>query len=72
MAKQDDTSVGSPASQPQAHDSGPESHPLRAHARVYEQEAERVAQVAEALERESHRRLELAQETEPPAPVKLD
>ena len=72
MANQDDTSVGSPAYQPQAHDAAPESHPLRAHARVYKQEAARVALVTEALKRESHRRLELARETEPPPPLKLD
>ena len=75
MANQDDTSVGSaayqPEPQPQSHDAGLESHPFRAHAHVYEQEAARVALVAEALERESHRRLELAQETEPPSPLKL-
>jgi len=72
MANQDDTSVGSPAYQPQAHDAGPKSHPVRAHARVYEQDAERVALVTEALERETHRRLELERETEPPSPLKLD
>ena len=72
MANQDDTSVGSPAYQPQAHDAGPESHPLQAHARVYEEEAARVALVTEALERESHRRLKLTRETEPPSPPKLD
>jgi len=71
MANQDDTSVGSTAYQPPANDAGPESHPPKAHARVYEQEAARVALVAEALERESHRRLEQARETEPPSPVKL-
>lgn len=71
MANQDDTPVGSPASQPEA-PAGPESHQLRADARVYEQEAARVALVTEALERESHRRLELAQETEPAPPLKLD
>ena len=72
MAKQDDASVGSHAYQPQAHDAGPNSHPFRAHARVYEREAARVDLVTEALERESHRRLELAEETEPLSPPKLD
>ena len=72
MANQDDTSVGSSAYQPEAHDAGPESHQFRAHARVYEQEAARVALVTEALEREAHRRDELARETAPPSPVKLD
>jgi len=32
----------------------------------------RVALVTEALERETHRRLELERETEPPSPLKLD
>ena len=73
MANKHDPSIGSPAYDLQAHDARPESHPPRAHARVYEQEAARVALVAEALERESHRRLELArEETEPPSPLKRD
>jgi len=40
--------------------------------RETEQDAERVALVTEALERETHRRLELERETEPPSPLKLD
>jgi hypothetical protein len=66
MANQDDTSVGGPADQPETHHAGPESHSLRAHALLYEEEAARVQLVTEALERESRRRLELARETERP------
>jgi hypothetical protein len=72
MANQDDPSVQAPAYELEAHDAGPESHPFRAHARVFEQEAARVLLVTEALERESHRRLELARETEPPSQLTLD
>jgi hypothetical protein len=66
MANQDDTSIGAPADQPETHHAGPESESLRAHARIYEEEAARVQQVTQALERESRRRLERAQETERP------
>ena len=72
MANHDVMSVETLAYQPGAHEPGPELHAFLAHARVYEQEARRVLLVTEALERESHRRLELAQETEPPSPLKLD
>ena len=66
MANQDDTSIGAPADQPETHHAGPEPDSLRAHARVYEEEAARVRLVTQALERESRRRLELARETERP------
>ncbi|HEV8211369.1 MAG TPA: hypothetical protein VGP77_14665 [Vicinamibacterales bacterium] len=72
MANQDDTSVKDPVYQLEAHDAGEGSHPIRAHARVYEEEAARVLLVTQALEREARRRLELARETEPPPPLKLD
>jgi hypothetical protein len=72
MANQDDTSVKAPAYQLEAHDAGGESHAIRAHARVYEQEAARVLLVTQALEREERRRLELARKTEPPSQLKLD
>jgi hypothetical protein len=72
MANQDDTSVKAPAYQLEAHDAGRESHPIRAHARVYEEEAARVLLVTQALERESRRRLELARETEVPSQLNLD
>jgi hypothetical protein len=64
MANQDDTSIGPSPCQPGAREPGPELHAFLAHARVYEQEAQRVFLVTQALELESRRHLELARETE--------